>query len=515
MVSHRLRDTNLRNILILEHPWSTDGFTYYDDRIKDTQVTKLNVFSGKKVKVETLPHGGAEAFATPKGEIKFMTWRDDQYYYHSAYREDEDSDWKELELSEKSKQNLIVESINKAGDKAYAWGTVGDKEVYTLFELDLKTGEYTQVFDGMSTDIEHIIYDPETGAPVVGVSHPAKAKYHYRATKSATKSKVANLHKALVGSFAGQTTLFASMSKDGSKILVRVFSDINPGEYYLFDANTKQAQFLWANRSWLDPRKMASSTPFKFETSDKTELNGYITLPNNLAVDKKAPLVVMIHGGPQTRDFYQFDSEVQLLANHGYAVMQVNFRGSEGYGSAFRRAGYLEWGGKMIQDIIDATNYVTTHFNVDSDRMCTYGASYGGYAALMATVRAPDLYKCAIGYDGIYDLNYAFSESDTMRLLGGKAYLERVLGTDPKRLNEFSPVNHADKIKAKVMLIHGDKDTRVPVINAEKMLEKLEAAGQKVPYLNFSKSGHGVRDPEGRLELYTALLKHLEENIAK
>jgi dipeptidyl aminopeptidase/acylaminoacyl peptidase len=128
-------------------------------------------------------------------------------------------------------------------------------------------------------------------------------------------------------------------------------------------------------------------------------------------------------------------------------------------------------------------------------------------------VRAPDLYKCTIGYVGIYDLNYAFTESDTTRLLGGEAYLKRVLGTDPAKLNEFSPVNHADKIKAKVMLIHGDKDTRVPVINAEKMLEKLESAGQDVPYLNFRKSGHGEQDPEGRLELYSALLKHLDENV--
>lgn len=500
-----------RNILILEFPWSTDGFTYYDDRIKNSQVTKLNVYSGKKIKIETLPHGGAEAFATPQGDIKFMTWQDEQAYFHSAYRETEDSEWKELPLSEKSIQNLVIQTINKSGDKAYAWGTVGEKEVYTLFELDLKTGQYTQVFHDMKTDIENIIFDPSTGAPIVGISHPSKAEYHY----NQSMTKTANLHKALVGSFGGQTTDFASMSDDGSKILVRIHSEVNPGEYYLFDANTKQAKFLWANRSWLDPRLMAGATPFKLETEDKSELNGYLTLPTGLKEGQEAPLVVMIHGGPQARDFLQFDGEVQLLANRGYAVMQVNFRGSAGYGNAFLRSGYREWGGKMIQDIIDATHFVTENYAIDSERMCTYGASYGGYAALMATVRAPDLFKCTIGYVGIYDLNFAFTESDTMRLLGGKAYLERVLGTEQTLLNEFSPVNHADKIKAKVMLIHGEKDARVPVINAEKMLEKLEAAGHTVPYLNFSKSGHGVRDPQGRLELYAAVLKHLEENIGQ
>jgi len=498
-----------RNILIIEHPWSVDGKVYYDDRIKNTIVSKLNVYSGKKVRVEVLPHGGAQAFATPKGDIKFMTWSGEDSFYHSAYRENENSEWKELPLSEQSQHKLVVESINNAGDKAYVSGTVEDKELFTIFELDLKTGDYTQLFDGMTTDINDYIIDPVTRAPIVGISYPAKASYHY--TKEA--NELASLHKSLVASFGGQTTTFASTSEDGSKILVRVDSDVNPGEYYLFDAKTKQAQFLWANRSWLDPRKMASAKPFTLTTDDKTELHGYLTLPPNLSKDQKAPLVVMIHGGPISRDYYEFDSEVQLLANRGYAVMQVNYRGSDGYGSKFKRAGYKEWGGKMIQDIIDATHYVTSNFNIDENRMCTYGASYGGYAALMATVRAPDLYKCTIGYVGIYDLNYAFSESITMRLLGGEAYLKRVLGTDQAKLNEFSPVNHADKIKAKVMLIHGEKDARVPVINAEKMLEKLELAGQEVPYLNFRKSGHGVQDPEGRLQLYGALLDHLEENL--
>jgi len=498
-----------RNILIIEHPWSVDGNRYYDDRIKNPIVSKLNVYSGKKSRVEVLPYGGAHAFATPKGDIKFMTWEDEDAYSRSAYRENEDSEWKELPLSEQSRQNLVVESINYAGDKAYVWGTVEDKEFFTIFELNLKTAEYTQLFDGMTSDITNYTIDPVTRAPIVATTYPAKASYHY--TKES--SKLASLHKSLVASFPGQTTTFASTSEDGSKILVRVDSDVNPGEYYLFDANTKKAQFLWANRSWLDPRQMASAKPFAFTTEDDTELHGYVTLPSNLDKDKKAPLVVMIHGGPIRRDYPQFDGEVQLLANRGYAVMQVNFRGSDGYGKKFRRAGYKEWGGKMIQDIIDATHYVTSNFNIDSNRMCTYGASYGGYAALMATVRAPDLYRCTIGYVGIYDLNYAFTESNTTRLLGGEAYLKRVLGTDQANLDEFSPVNHADKIKAKVMLIHGDKDARVPVINAEKMVEKLQRAGQDVPYLNFRKSGHGVQDPEGRLELYGALLKHLDENV--
>jgi dipeptidyl aminopeptidase/acylaminoacyl peptidase len=196
-------------------------------------------------------------------------------------------------------------------------------------------------------------------------------------------------------------------------------------------------------------------------------------------------------------------------------VLQINYRGSGGYGEKFEKSGYLQWGGKMIQDIIDGTQYAVKHYAVDKNKMCLYGASYGGYAALMAAVRAPDTYKCTIGYVGIYDLNYAYAYSDTMKAMGGEAYLNKVIGTNKQQLNEYSPVNHVDKIKANVMLIHGERDSRVPVINAETMLQRFKTIGKKVPYLNFSKSGHGVYDEEGRDTLYKGVLEFLDKNIGE
>jgi dipeptidyl aminopeptidase/acylaminoacyl peptidase len=227
-------------------------------------------------------------------------------------------------------------------------------------------------------------------------------------------------------------------------------------------------------------------------------------------------MVVMIHGGPHgVRDYWEFDGEVQLFASRGYAVLQVNYRGSGGYGDKFEKAGYLQWGGKMIQDIIDGTRHVVETYSIDENRMCLYGASYGGYAALMTAVRAPNTYKCTIGYVGLYDLNYFYTESDVMDLMGGEAYLNKVIGTDKQQLNEYSPVNHADKIKANVMLIHGEKDSRVPVINAEAMLKRLQSKGKKVPYLNFSNSGHGVYDEQGRDTLYKGVLEFLDKNMGE
>ncbi len=499
---------NDKNILIVEYPWTLIGNTYFDNRKKPSVISRLNIYSGKKIKVETLPFPGATPFANEDGQIRFVRWRNDNFETEFAYRKNDDAQWTNLN-NEQTKGHVPI-GVSKNGQYVYFSGSVGEAELSTVFELDIKTGMYSQLFTDLKSDVEWFDWDPELDKPVIGFTFPDKAAYTY----AEGKSKTVTLHKQLVDAFPSQQVSITSQT--GDLALVYVSSDTNPGAYYLFDKVTKSADFIWANRSWLDPRLLASKQPIQFSTDDGLDINGYITLPLNIIENKKVPMVDMIHGGPHgIRDYWSFDGEVQLFANRGYAVLQVNYRGSGGYGDKFQRAGHLQWGGKMIQDIIDGSEHAVVNFPVDPNRVCLYGASYGGYAALMAAVRAPEAFKCAIGYVGIYDLNYAYTQSDTMSAMGGEAYLNKVIGTDKQQLNEFSPVNHADKIKANVMLIHGNKDSRVPVINAEKMLERLEDAGKVVPYLNFSRSGHGVYDEEGRATLYKGVLEFLDKNIGQ
>lgn len=496
-------------ILIAEYPWENVGNKYLDNRDSNPIITKLNVFSGKKMKVEVIPFRGATPYASESGDIRYVRWTDDNGFTQSAYREDSDSEWTELEPLDNVE--LAPIRISNDGNKVFLTGNVGQKQLATVFALDLKTGKYSQVFNDMQADIERLMYDPVSQMPVVGVSVPNKPAYHYADIESQTS----NLHKTLTASFPGSTLIIESESLAANLMLLHVSSDINPGEYYLFDTKKMSAQFLWANRSWLDPRTLAPTQGINFKTDDGLSINGYLTLPKGASDDNKAPMVVLVHGGPHgIRDSWQFDSEVQLLANRGYAVLQVNFRGSGGYGERFIHQGYREWGGKMIQDIIDGTNYSIANYPIAQDKVCSYGASYGGYAALMLTIRAPELYKCTIGYVGVYDLNLMYSDSDVSQYLRyGNSYLNRAIGTDPKVLKEFSPITHVANIKADVMLIHGEKDARVSVKNAEAMVEAFAKIGKDVPYLNFDKSGHGVYDEAGRLQLYTALLAFLDKNL--
>ncbi|MFT6267675.1 MAG: dipeptidyl aminopeptidase/acylaminoacyl peptidase [Alphaproteobacteria bacterium] len=497
-----------KQILIVEYPWTLEGTFFYDTRKNHSIISRLNIYTGLKRKIETLPFPGARPFANEDGQVRFVRWRNEKFETEFAYRDNDDAPWANLD-NEQVKNHVPI-GVSKDGKNVYFRGRVGEAEFSTVFELDLKSGAYTQLFSDLTADVENLTWDKELDKPVIGFTFPNKVAYSY----AGGASKTAKLHKLLVDAFSSQQVSITSQS--GELALVHVKSDVNPGEYFLFNTVTNNASFLWANRSWLDPTQMASMQPIKFTTNDGFFINGYITLPTNLAENEKAPMVVMIHGGPHgVRDYWSFDSEVQLFASRGYAVLQINYRGSGGYGNKFERAGHMQWGGKMIQDILDGTQHAINNYPIDENRMCLYGASYGGYAALMSAVRAPDTFKCTIGYVGLYDLNYFYSESDVMNLMGGEAYLNKVIGTNKEQLNEFSPVNHADKIKANVMLIHGEKDSRVPVINAETMLKRFKSVGKEVPYLNFSNSGHGVFDEEGRDILYNGVLEFLDKNTGE
>jgi len=280
----------------------------------------------------------------------------------------------------------------------------------------------------------------------------------------------------------------------------------------VFDTQAKKAEHLISRRAWFDPAKMAEMRPISFKARDGLPLQGYLTVPHGSS-GKNLPLVLVPHGGPfWEMDQWGFDGDNQMLAEAGYAVLQVNFRGSGNHGRAFTRAGAREWGGKMQDDLTDATRWAVQQGVADPGRICIYGNSYGGYASLMGVAKEPGLYRCAAGYVGVYDLPMMHARGDVPGTRSGKTFLREWLGPKDK-LGDFSPNRLAGQIKVPVFLAAGGEDQRAPIEHSKMMERALIGAGVPVETLYYDSEGHGFYKDEHRREFYTRLLAFLSRNI--
>ncbi len=506
-----LLDDDPKDILIAEHPWEKRGRVYYDTRQRNPVVSKMNVFNGRSSKVETVEIPGADLYAGRSGNINFATYLNEDSYLRSVFRADKEAPWQDIEEAfDFEASDIKVVGNSRKGDKVYLHARNPESGLDTIFELKPRDQTIRALFTDLEADIEDWVTD-HNNEVVVGISFPAQAAYHYDAESD---SKVMTLHKMLRNAFGGQTVAIENISNDGEIAVVHVSSAVNPGEYYQFNAQTKEAKFLAANYSWIDPRDMQPKIAVKTTASDGFELHGYLTMPKANNGSAKAPLVVLPHGGPLgVRDYPDFDWEVQLLANRGYAVLQPNFRGSGGYGHMFKIAGHREWGGKMIDDIIDATESVLASHSIDPDRVCIYGHSYGAYAAMMASVKAPTLYKCAIGSAGLYDLTTIEDSGVATLYRGGDAYVRRVVGTDEDALRAQSPLYVAHQLESELLIIHGRQDIVTPKSHYKSMTKALDKAGKQYQSLLISDAGHGPYNLENRQTQYAAVLKFLDQHI--
>ena len=321
----------------------------------------------------------------------------------------------------------------------------------------------------------------------------------------------AKLYQALRAQFPGQLLSFINFTEDGAKLLFEVRSDRDPGSYYLYDRASNKAEFLFAAAPQLDPAEMAERRPIQFSTRDGVTLYGYMTLPAN-PDQRKLPMVVLPHGGPHgIADKWDFDSEAQFLASRGYAVLQVNYRGSGGRGDAFVQAGYRQWGDKIMDDIIDGVRWSIAQGQIDGDRICTYGASFGGYAALELPIRAPGMFRCAIGYAGVYELPLMFEEERTAGDKKNTKYFTDFISADPVELARISPSRHAAQVNVPVLLVHGTNDKIAQVENATIMRTALIRAGNAPEWLLADGEGHGFYDTKN----VTAFYQKMEAFLAK
>lgn len=479
-----------------------------------TEVVLFDTISGRHKVLARAPRENCEIALDAANEARFAICYDSQnedgeFDTHvELYRRGEDGVWALLNSSHASGKALTVEGTAADG-RVYAYQS--ERGAPRAFgTLDPSAGVFQQLFHDPVSDPSGLIMAAD-GRTVIGVVTEAGAP-KVELIEPAHPDAV--LYQSLSAAFPGQFVDFSSATSDGSKIVVSVVSDSNPGELYLYDRDSGQARFLMQGRQWLDAKQMASVKPFSLTTRDGQKIHGYLTIPNG-SDGRNLPMIVNPHGGPMgPRDHWGFNSEAQLLASRGYMVMQVNYRGSGGFGKSFQDQAFGQWSEGIMNDIVDATRWVIDEGHADPQRVCIYGGSFGGYASLMAPARAPGLFKCAFGYVGLYDAQIQFARSDTGKSNSGKRYLLRAFGNTRAEQDAMSPINHVSQITLPVYLAAGARDPRCPPEHTEAMYKALTAAGNK-PEGMIIQSGemHGFYKEENNLKLYTAMLDFFDRYI--
>ena len=301
-------------------------------------------------------------------------------------------------------------------------------------------------------------------------------------------------------------------------VLVRSYADVDPGAWYYFDIAKKSLVLVGKVRSSVDPAGMRPMEVMSYKTSDGLTIPAYLTRPAaSPAPAAPAPLIVLIHGGPIARDHWEWNAEVQLLANRGYLVFQPQFRGSSGFGRSFEEAGFGEWGKAMQDDITDGVRHLVEQGIADPQRICIVGASYGGYAALWGLVKTPELYRCAVSFAGVTDIGYLFSDWGDLRFNKiSRQLMKRNIGDRTMGAQLFDPVSplkHAARIKAPVLLMHGREDERVPIAHGRRMRDALQANGKDVTWVVFNEEGHGLYYQRNQIAYFEAMLDFLGKHL--
>lgn len=469
-------------------------------------VYKLNVKTGETTHVAKNPGNITSWLADRNGNVRIAV-ASDGVEGTILYRDSEKDEFKPF-IEMEAGDEVMPLAFSKDNQYIYATSNKGRDKVEVV-KYDLKGNEEV-IMSNDQVDVSGVLYSAEHDKLLYGAYITDKPHYqffdeNFEKLFRKIQSKL-NVHESELG--------INDYNKEMTKFIVSVSSDTVYGKYYYYDSTTDELTELATLSPWLNPNELAEMHPISYKSRDGLTINGYLTLPKNKEA-KDLPLIVNPHGGPWARDMWGFNPEVQLLANRGYAVLQVNFRSSTGYGKEFLHAGNKQWGLKIQDDITDGVQWAIDQGIADPDRIGIYGASFGGYATLAGITYTPDLYAAAVDYVGVSNiftlLNTIPPYWETMRNM----FYERVghPEKDKELLTAVSPVFHADKIKTPLFVAQGANDPRVNKAESDQIVEALRARGVDVEYMLKDNEGHGFANEENRIEFYNAMVKFFDSHL--
>ena len=424
------------------------------------------------------------------------------------YRDSEKDDFKEI-LTTNFKESVSPLFFTFDNNEIYV-SSNRHRDKSSIYKFDLQKGIETDlIFEHPDVDVYSLMRSKKRKL-ITGVSFYTD-KQNYKFYDSWRR----DLQLSLENKIPGVEVRLSSLSKDETKAIIVAFSDRSRGTYYYYDIQKDELTMLAELSPWLKTDDMAKMSPVKYESRDGLTIHGYLTLPLNYNKGDRIPVVVNPHGGPWVRDYWGFNSEIQFLANKGYAVFQMNYRGSTGYGRSFWEKSFKQWGKDMQNDITDGVNWLIDEGIADPDKIAIYGASYGGYATLAGLTFTPDLYACGVDYVGVSSL-FTFMESMPPYWELYRSMMYEMVGhpdNDKELLASASPLLHIDKIKAPLFIAQGANDPRVKKSESDQIVEALKQKGIDVPYMVKDDEGHGFYNEENQFDFYKSMDDFLKKYL--
>lgn len=472
---------------------------YFDPYLINIETGKLTIMYENKENFDSW-------YTDNNGVIRIAT-KSDGVNISYMYRKNETDNFHEL-VTTSFKETFYPQSFDAGNKNIYVLSNF-DRDKIALVEYDpIEKKEVKEIYINPDYDLEGAFYDKQKKV-LASVSWTGEKSEEYFFDKEWEER-----YSGLNQKFRDYELGFSGWDDGRKKGIVSVYSDRLRVKYYIYDFDSKEAIEISNPYPWLNEEDMARMKPVVYTSRDGLTIHGYLTLPKGSEA-KNLPVVVNPHGGPWARDGWYFNPEVQFLANRGYGVFQMNFRGSTGYGKKFWEASFKEWGKKMQDDITDGVEYLKKEGIADPERIAIYGGSYGGYAALAGVAFTPDLYACAIDYVGVANL---FTFMKTIPPYW-KPYLDQfyeMVGNpvkDSLLFAEASPVLHADRIRVPLLIAQGANDPRVNKAESEQMVDALKKRGVEVEYILKDNEGHGFRNQNNRFDFYGAMEIFLEKHL--
>jgi dipeptidyl aminopeptidase/acylaminoacyl peptidase len=478
-------------------------------RVKEVfDVYDLDLASGKLTLVAENPGNVTAWGADHAGRLRYAIETDgvNQTY---LYRADGNGEFKPV-LKTTFRDQFAPQVFTADNRKLYVASNLGRDKVAIVLVDPATAKEESLVYARDDVDIADVVWSKARKRVAYADYQTWKNERHY------LDDDARKLFARLEEKLAGYEVLIQSTTDDEQGMIVAATNDRTQGTRYFYDRRSDRLTKLGEVAPWLPEAKMAHVKPIQYKARDGLVINGYLTLPNGVEA-KKLPVIVNPHGGPWARDGWGFNPEVQFLVSRGYAVLQMNYRGSTGYGRKFWESSFKQWGYAMQDDIADGVQWLVKEGIADPARVCIYGGSYGGYATLEALVKTPDLYACGVDYVGVSNL-FTFMKTIPPYWKPFLGMMYEMVGDpekDKERLAASSPALNADRIKAPLLFAQGARDPRVNKDESDQMVAALKKRGIDVPYIVKDNEGHGFHNEENQFDFYEAMEAFLAKYLRK